>query len=109
MPDGEYAITSFFGDIVDEQHNAVPLSDVYDHHWIAVSDKHRNQLCKDTGGLGNYVFGIGAESRNNPITLPAGMAYVVDPDTKWGGNIHLLRTQGLAGENPHKAAKECNE
>lgn len=108
MPEGKYAITGFFGDIVDDQHNPVPLNRVYDHHWIAVSDKHRNQLCQRTGGLGNYVFGIGAESRDNPVHFPTGHAYVVEPGTKWGGNIHLLRTEGLAG-NPHKAAKECNE
>jgi len=108
MPNGTYAITSFFGDIVDEQHNPVPLSEVYDHHWIAVSNKHTNRLCKETGGLGNYVFGIGAESRNNPITLPAGYGYVVEEGALWGGNIHLLRTEGLAG-NSAKAAKECNE
>jgi len=108
MPNGTYAVTSFFGDIVDDQHLPVPLSDVYDHHWIAISSKHQNQLCRRTGGLGNYVFGIGAESRNNPVTLPEGYAYVVEDGAQWGGNIHLLRTEGLAG-NPHKAAKECNE
>ena len=131
MPNGTYAVTSFFGDIVDDQHIPVPLSDVYDHHWIAVSSKHQNQLCRRTGGLGNYVFGIGAESRNNPITLPEGYAYVVEDGAQWGGNseylpliqhahcgrffltsvcciVHLLRTEGLAGD-PHKAAKECNE
>jgi len=107
MPDGTYAVTSFFGDIVDENHSPVPLSKVYDHHWIAVSDKHTNELCG--GGLGNYVFGIGAESRNNPVNFPPGYGYIVEAGAQWGANIHLLRTEHLAGNNPYKAAKECNE
>jgi len=106
MPTGEYAILDFIGDIVDDSHQPVPLSDVYDHHWVAKSTTHKNALC--SGGLG-YVFGIGAESRNNGVTFPAHMGYVVPDGTLWGANIHLLRTQGLKGDNPYKAAKECNE
>ena len=67
MPNGTYAITSFFGDVVDDSHDPVPLSQVYDHHWIALSNHHHNQIC----GV-EYVFGIGAESRNNVQKLPAG-------------------------------------
>lgn len=55
------------------------------------------------------MFGVGAESRNNPITIPPGYGYLVTPDTRWFANIHLLRTEGLAGDNAAKAAKECNE
>ncbi len=29
--------------------------------------------------------------------------------TVWNANLHLRRTEGLAGDNPHKAVKECNE
>ena len=107
MPSGRYAITHFVGDIVfADTHEPVPLSEVYDHHWIAVSSNHRNKLCD---GNIEYVFGIGAESRNSPVTFPPGFGYVVPARTRWGANIHLLRTEGLAGDNPHRAAKECNE
>lgn len=109
MPTGRYAITGFIGDIVDGQNQSVPLSKVYDHHWIAENNKHHNQLCK---GAPEYVFGIGAESRTTPAVLPPGYGVVVDDadgPTKWGGNIHLLHTEFLAGSNKHKAAKECNE
>ena len=77
---------------------------MYDHHWIALSNYHHNQIC----GV-EYVFGIGAESRNNPVNFPAGFGYLVEPGVTWGANVHLLRTEGLAGDNPHKAAKMCNE
>lgn len=108
MPEGEYAITYFIGDIVfADTHQPVPLSEVYDHHWIAVSSNHRNQLCKNTDI--EYVFGIGAESRHSPVSFSPGFGYHVANGTYWGANIHLLRTEGLAGDNPYRAAKECNE
>ena len=90
---------------MDENNVSVPLSTVYTHHWIAVNDVHKNELCKNGP---EYVFGIGAESRNNPIHFPSGYGHVVTGERYWGANLHLLHTQGLAGD-PHKAAKECNE
>jgi hypothetical protein len=107
MPSGEYAITYFIGDIVfADTHQPAPLSEVYDHHWIAVSSNHRNQFCK---GSIEYVFGIGAESRHSPVSFSPGFGYHVANGTYWGANIHLLRTEGLAGDNPYRAAKECIE
>ena len=104
MPKGRYAITGFLGDIVDGNNESVPLSKVYDHHWIAINNKHHNQLCK---GAPEYVFGIGAESRTTPAILPPGYGIVMDDvdeggrvsPTEWGGNIHLLHTEFLAGPN----------
>jgi hypothetical protein len=43
------------------------------------------------------------------VEFPAGYGYIVPAHTEWSANIHLLRTEGLEGGNPHKAAKECNE
>lgn len=107
MPSGEYAITYFIGDIVNaDTLQPVPLSEVYDHHWIALSSNHVNQFCK---GSIEYTFGIGAESRNSPVRFPPGFGYHVPNGTHWSANIHLLRSEGLAGENPFKATKECNE
>jgi len=106
MPTGKYAITHFFGDIVyNDTLTSVPLEEVYTHHWIARSSNHENKLCPKGP---QYVFGIGAESRNNPVDFPPGFGYVVIDGTTWGANIHLLRTVGLSGDQ-HKAAKECNE
>ena len=84
MPLGEYAITHFIGDIVfADTHEPVPLSEVYCHHWTAVSSTHKNQLCHDRI---EYTFGIGAESRNNVDFLPATAWWC---GTKWGQH-HLF-------------------
>ena len=107
MPSGEYAITYFIGDIVfADTHQPALLSEVYDHHWIAVASNHRNPFCKNSI---EYVFGIGAESRHSPVSFSPGFGYHVANGTYWGANIHLLRTEGLAGDNPYRAAKECIE
>ena len=94
------------GEIVDgETLQSTPLTEIYDHHWILLNNVHKNRLCK---GI-EYVFGVGAESRNTPFDLPAGYGYPVAEGTEWGANIHLLRTEGLEGEDPYLAVKHCNE
>jgi hypothetical protein len=101
-----YAILGFHGEIVDANNESAPLSRIYDHHWIAVQKDHNNPLCDNSP---NYVFGIGAESRNTNTQLPVGHGYHVEPSkNEWGANIHLLHTEGLSGD-PLQAAKECNE
>ena len=94
------------GEIVDgETLQSIPLTEIYDHHWILLNNVHKNRLCK---GI-EYVFGVGAESRNTPFGFPAGYGYHVPEGTEWGANIHLLRTEGLEGEDPYLAVKHCNE
>ena len=83
-----------------------PLTEIYDHHWLLLNNVHKNRLCP---GTINFVFGGGAESRNMPFALPAGYGYHVAEGTKWGANIHLLRTEGLEGEDPYLAVKHCTE
>jgi hypothetical protein len=101
-------ITGFLGEAVDANNKSVPLTFVYDHHWIAQDAHHKNDLCT---GFENYVFGIGAESRNSPQKFPAGYGYPIPDGDAWGGNIHLLHTQHLAPQQGSldEAAKECNE
>ena len=114
MPNGTYAILGFQGQVVDKNNISVPLSTVYDHHWIALDKFHENILCNNGDGP-QYVFGIGAESRNTPAIFPDGQGYFVyDADEhQWGGNIHLLHTvdleEGSDGLGPAAAAKRCNE
>jgi hypothetical protein len=113
MPMGTYAILGFTGEVVDVQNTSVPLSTVYDHHWIALDRFHENIICTSSGDSKGpqYVFGIGAESRNTPAYFPDGQGYFVyDADeNQWGANIHLLHTVDLAGDSPASAAKHCNE
>lgn len=111
MPAGGSAFVGFIGEVVDARNASVPLSFVYDHHWIAEDASHKNDLCQ---GFENYVFGIGAESRNSPTSFPAGYGYPLPVSDAWGGNIHLLHTQNLTTEyafdgSMERAKKECNE
>lgn len=115
---GPYAILSFVGSMVDEANAQVPLDRVYTHHWIVEQPSHSNELCQN--GL-NYIFGIGAESRNSPAIFPDGHGYLIESEevNKFGGNIHVLRTEDLSehavGMVPvgkagaAGAAKQCNE
>ena len=109
MPTGSYAILGFTGEVVDSQNASVPLSTVYDHHWIALDKFHENVLCNGQGP--QYVFGIGAESRNTPVHFPEGQGYHIynADENQWGANIHLLHTVDLEGDTPASAAKHCNE
>ena len=45
MPtEGDYAILSFKGEVVDAIGKSVPLDTVYDHHWIAQHFVHENEV-----------------------------------------------------------------
>ena len=113
MPTGTYAILGFVGEVIDSQNKSVPLSTVYDHHWIALDKFHDNVVCTSSGDSRGpqYVFGIGAESRNTPANFPDGQGYHVynADENQWGANIHLLHTVDLEGSSPAAAAKQCNE
>ena len=110
MPVTGSMVTGFTGEVVDDKGDSMPLTFVYDHHWIAIDSHHENDLCP---GFENYVFGIGAESRNSPQRFPAGYGYPIAAGTAWGGNIHLLHTQNLSTVfsegSLDLAAKQCNE
>lgn len=110
MPEGKYAVLEVHGDIVKggpklEDTTSVPLSDVYDHHWILLMKDTQNPIC----GAGiNFEFGIGAEARATPTVYPEGYGKVIEAGSEWFANIHLLHTVNLTGE-PHVNVKECNE
>jgi hypothetical protein len=87
MPEQPFWITGFLGEVVNGRGASVPLSEIYTHHWIAIDSKHRNKLCYRVEP--NYVFGIGAESRETPATFPAGYGYYVAKGDTWGG-VRLL-------------------
>ena len=100
MPKGNIAITSFHAEVVDEEGRSVPLSEVYNHHWLVFNGKGNAGVC---GGYLSYVFGVGAESRGTTTTYPHPYALVLKGDEKWGANIHLLRTVNI------KNIKNCIE
>ena len=95
--------------VVDEKNQSVPLSEVYDHHWLVFDDTSgvpsgNAGVC---GGFLAYIFGVGAESRNSPMQYPEGYGYKMKGHERWGANIHLLRTVDIA-DGP-QGIKDCIE
>jgi hypothetical protein len=99
MPTGDYAILKMRGEVVDCNNVSVPLTTVYNHHWvmrpIAGPTTYNDKACPDESF--SYVFGVGAESRDTYTAFPPGHGFVVEAGTVWGANIHLLHTEGLSG------------
>lgn len=108
--DGNYTITRFYAEIVDEHGASVPLDEAYLHHWLVFNPPDGNDgIC---GGMLGYTFGVGAESRNTAVQYPDGYGLHTDGSQLWTTNIHLFRTQGLkVGHrgNYSQALKECIE
>ena len=109
MPDGDFAMLRMNGEVVDCNNISVPLTTVYNHHWlvkpISGPTTHSDKAC--TGTSFEYVFGVGAESRRTNTQFPAGYGFKVKNGTVWGANIHLLHTQDIAGGA--QGVKECIE
>ena len=94
------AIKSMVAEVVDSDGNSVPLSEVYNHHWLFFDPNHPNAgVC---GGFLPYKFGVGAECRNTPTSYPGDYAVTTQAPV-WGANIHLLRTVNV------KDVKNCIE
>lgn len=88
FPTGKYAITDFRAEVVNGKNESVPLDKIYNHHWI-IFDGHGN--AGPYPSL-NFVFGVGAESRNTPVSFPSPYAFVTRGTERWNANIHLLNT-----------------
>ena len=89
MPSGKIAITGFRAEVVDAAGASVPLSEVYNHHWLVYDGRKNSGVC---GGYLVYKFGVGAECRGTPTVFPAPYALTAEGTETWGANIHLLRT-----------------
>jgi hypothetical protein len=94
MPKGNVAVLGFEAEVVDEKKTSVPLSEVYNHHWLVFDGKGNAGVCDN---YLQYKFGVGAESRNSPVHYAEGYGLVLDGTETWGANIHLLRTVDLDG------------
>lgn len=109
MPDGDFAMLQMGGEVVDCNNVSVPLTTVYNHHWllkpISGPTTHSDIAC--TGSSFEYVFGVGAESRKTLTKFPAGHGFHVKNGTVWGANIHLLHTVDIAGGD--LGIKQCIE
>ena len=76
---GGYAVLSMRGEVVDCNNISVPLTTVYNHHWvmrpIAGPTVFNDAACPDESFA--YVFGVGAESRETTTKFPPGYGYAV--------------------------------
>lgn len=90
--------------------DAVPLNEVYLHHWIFLDkNKPNDGICP---GYLQYIFGVGAETRDTPYDWPQykGDIYgwFVDDTHFWSANIHALRTVNI-DPNVNDGVKGCIE
>eukprot|EP00163_Fabomonas_tropica_P007424 TRINITY_DN1713_c1_g1_i1.p1 TRINITY_DN1713_c1_g1~~TRINITY_DN1713_c1_g1_i1.p1 ORF type:complete len:455 (-),score=94.02 TRINITY_DN1713_c1_g1_i1:922-2109(-) len=113
FPEGEYGITEFMAEIVDENGDSTPLSEVYLHHWLIFNTEINAGFCgtQGSGAYLTYIFGVGAESRRTPTQFPAPYAYPVHDGQRWAANIHVLRTgtpEGVPFVQDVKSCIECH-
>ena len=115
MPEGKVAITSIKADIVDANHKEVALDEVYLHHWIMLDKQRPNDgVCGKKNTYLQYVFGVGAETRNTAYDFPQfnGDVYgwLTEPARdRWTANIHVLRTVNIDPEKGGlKGCIECH-
>lgn len=120
MPDPgvPFAIVEMHYDIVDENKQSVPLSELYMHHWLVY-----DTLTEGTGwniGCGgehtfvSNIYGAGAEMRGLRYAYPPGYGYVSKAGLQWwSANLHFIRTEDLNTDyynGSHGAAvKACIE
>ncbi|XP_043693185.1 uncharacterized protein LOC122643645 [Telopea speciosissima] len=119
FPRGHIAIKEFYGEVVDDRGNPVPLRETYLHHWVVERDYipkgngnqelhlSKNIVVRNSGVcqgnvLGQY-FGFGSETRKtktyipdpygievgNPMEIPNGY------EERWLLNIHAIDTRGV--------------
>eukprot|EP00270_Netrium_digitus_P010861 TRINITY_DN3391_c0_g1_i2.p1 TRINITY_DN3391_c0_g1~~TRINITY_DN3391_c0_g1_i2.p1 ORF type:complete len:422 (+),score=50.95 TRINITY_DN3391_c0_g1_i2:33-1298(+) len=134
LPAGHIGITGYAADIVDENGNSVPLTEVYLHHFAAVlyhvdkeydpsqaREADRFWEEKQFKMMGNsglctslfFTYGFGAESRRTPSKLPEPYAVEVGnvnkvPEGKrevWLLQVHIIDLRGT--ETP-KGCLECH-
>jgi hypothetical protein len=116
VPKGDYVILNQTWEIVgDDQGTPVPLTQMYNHHWLIGGADWPTSLCE-----GDYFFGGGAEYRNMDYTFPEGYGMArVGASGECGANLHFINTEDLAAQwkgfnNPEgdhagavKLAAEC--
>jgi len=98
-------------EVVDCHEQSVPLSKVYNHHWILNPVPGENNAACPQAGF-TFVVGVGAESRRTPWAFPEihgeQHGLIFDQGTTWFANIHLLKTVDLVdGLQGSKACVEC--
>ncbi|KAI4297500.1 hypothetical protein L6164_037389 [Bauhinia variegata] len=117
FPKGHIAIKNFYGELVDDEGNSIPLYETYLHHWTVIkyyqpknsTDPQDKVISRNAGicqqNLLSQYFGLGSETRQtatripdpfgievgNPTEIPAGY------EEKWMVNLHVIDTQDRIG------------
>ena len=104
FPEGHIAIREFNAEVIYEDGNPVPLSDVYLHHWVIMN--YRKNVTNGFSLLGNdgvcpdkvlsQLYGLGSETRHTNTSLPSpyGVEVGVYDDEAWLLNLHAIDTRG---------------
>jgi len=114
VPDGDHLIINQKWELaVGSEQKPVPLSELYNHHWL-VGGNAPLDLCED-----DYFFGGGAEYRTMDYTFPDGYGQArIAASNNCGANFHFINTEDLLLQwhgfnNPNgshgAAAKLCAE
>lgn len=116
MPKGDYVLLNAQWDIVDENGKGVPLTELYNHHWLVGTNSNVDPLamCEE-----DLFWGGGAEFRRLDYRNPGGYGIVrIGASGHCGANLHFIRVDGLKthwdGMNDPKndtgaAIKNCAE
>jgi hypothetical protein len=93
VPKGDYAILNNTWEIVsDDGFTAVPLTQMYNHHWLIGGSDDPLAMCE-----GDYFFGGGAEYRNMDYTFLEGYGNLrINATGQCGANVHFISTEDLA-------------
>jgi len=93
VPKGDYVILNQTWEIIsDVNAAAVPLTQMYNHHWLIGGDADPLDMCE-----GDYFFGGGAEYRRMDYSFPAGYGQGrVNAKGHCGANLHFISTEDLA-------------
>lgn len=93
---GSVAIHKFHGEIVGEDLQPTPLTEVYLHHLIVFNHIDKGNAGPCLFEALPYAFGGGAEFRGTPSIFPFPYAYVTTGEENWTANIHAIRSEGVA-------------
>jgi len=95
LPKGDYVILNQTWEIISDTNSAaVPLTQMYNHHWLVGGDADPLDMCE-----GDYFFGGGAEYRNMDYSFPVGYGQGrVAATGQCGANLHFISTEDLAAQ-----------
>ena len=103
-PQRKIAVRYFDSEVIDDDGNAVPLYDLYIHHYLI----YVNYGKFNAGPCGIHnIWGIGAEMRGMVYRYPEPYAVVFDGTENITANFHFIRTDTVSDED-HQKCIECH-